>query len=117
MYGKGKFTVQIHNVITVRSVLLRLLFSHSVVSDSATPWAAARQASLFFTISQSLVKLMSIEMVIPSNHLILCHALVLLTSIFPSIGVFSMTQLFALGGQSIGVSASVPQCIFRVDFL
>ena len=65
-----------------------LLFSHSVMSDSATPWTAACQASLSFTISQSLLKLMSIERVMPSNHLILCHPL-LLPSIFPSIRVFS----------------------------
>ena len=45
----------------------------SVVSDSATPWTAARQASLSFTISQSLLKLMSIESVMPSNCLIVCH--------------------------------------------
>ena len=54
-----------------------------------TPWTAARQASLSFTISWSLLKLMSIESVIPSNHLILCHPLLLLPSIFPSIRVFS----------------------------
>ena len=53
-----------------------------------TPWTAAHQASLSFTISQSLFKLMSIESVMPSNHLILCHPL-LLPSIFPSIRVFS----------------------------
>ena len=55
----------------------------------ATPWAAARQASLSFIISQSLLKLMFIESVMPSNHLILCHPLLLLPSIFPSIRVFS----------------------------
>ena len=66
-----------------------LLFGHSVVSDSETPRTAARQASLSFTISCSLLKLMSIESVIPSNHLILCHLLLLLPSIFPSIKVFS----------------------------
>ena len=54
-----------------------------------TPWTAARQASLSFTISQSLLKLMTIELVIPSNHLILCHPLLYLPSIFPSIRVFS----------------------------
>ena len=52
-------------------------------------WTAARQASLSFTISQSLLKLMSIEWMMPSNHLILCHPLLLLPSIFPSIRVFS----------------------------
>ena len=55
----------------------------------ATPWTAAHQASLSFTISQSLLKLMSIELVMPSNHLILCRHLLLLPSIFPSIRVFS----------------------------
>ena len=59
----------------------------SCVQLSATPWAAARQASL--PNSWSLFKLMSIESVMPSNHLILCHPLLLLPSIFPSIRVFS----------------------------
>ena len=60
----------------------------SCVHLFATPWTAAHQASLPFTISQSLLKLMSIKLVMPSNHLILCHPL-LLPSIFPSIRVFS----------------------------
>ena len=55
----------------------------------AAPWNAARQASLSFITSQSLLKLMSFELVMPSNHLILCHPLLLLPSIFPSIRVFS----------------------------
>ena len=54
-----------------------------------TPWTAARQTSLSFTISQSLLKLMSIELVMPSKHLILCHPLLLLPSVFPNIRVFS----------------------------
>ena len=67
-----------------------LLFSHSVISDSLpAPWMAARQASLSFIISQSLLKLMSIEVVMPSNHLILCCPLLLLPLIFPTIRVFS----------------------------
>ena len=65
------------------------LFSHSVVFDYATPWTAACQASLSFIVSQSLFKLMSIESVMSSNHLILCCPLHLLSSIFPSIRVFS----------------------------
>ena len=65
------------------------MFSLSVVSDSATPWTAAHQASLSVTISWSLFKLMSIELMMPSNHLILFHPLLLLPSIFPSIRVFS----------------------------
>ena len=59
------------------------------MSDSVTPWTAAHQASLSFTISRSLLKLMSIKPVMPSNHLILCHPLLLQTSIFPRIRVFS----------------------------
>ena len=67
-------------------------FSCSVVSDSETPWTIARQASLSITNSWSLLKLMSIESVMTSNHLILCH-LLLLPSIFSSIGVFSNESL------------------------
>ena len=63
--------------------------SRSVVSDSATPWTAAHPASLYITNFQSLLKLMSIESVMPSNHLILCHLLLLLPSIFLSIRVLS----------------------------
>ena len=59
------------------------------MSSFASPWTAECQASLSFTISWSLLKLMSIESVMPSNHLILCHRLLLLPSIFPSIRVFS----------------------------
>ena len=80
-------------------------FSLSVVSDSANPWTASCQASLSIINSQSLYKLMSIELVMPSNHIIFCHPLLLLPSIFPRISVFLMSQLFASGGQSIGASA------------
>ena len=69
----------------------------------ATPWTAAPQASLSIANSKSLPKLKSIESVMPSNHLILCHPLLLLLSIFPSIRVFSKSQFFASDGQSIGV--------------
>ena len=64
-------------------------FSYSVVSNSVTPWTAARLASLSFTSSLSFLKLMSIESMRPSNHLILCHPPLLLPSVFPSIRVFS----------------------------
>ena len=73
-----------------------------------TPWTAARQASLSIANSRSLHKLMSIESVIPSNHLVLCCPLLLPPSIFPSIRVFAsgvMSQFFTSGGKSIGVSA------------
>ena len=69
-----------HFVVVVQSLNCVQLF--------LTPWTAACQASLSFTISQSLLKLMSIESVMPSNHLILSHPLLLLPSIFPSIRVF-----------------------------
>ena len=69
---------------------LLLLFSRSVVSNSLRPHGLQHtRLPLSFTISQSLLKLMSIEWVMPSNHLILCHPLLLLPSIFPSIRVFS----------------------------
>ena len=68
--------------------LFSVQFNRSVMSDSATPWTAACQASLSITNCRSSLKLMSIESVMPSNHLILCHPL-LLPSIFPSIRVFS----------------------------
>ena len=77
--------------------------SHSVMS-----WTAAHQTSLSITNSQSLLKLMSIQLVIPSNCLILCHPLLLLLSIFPRSGSFPMSQFFASGGQSVGASASAP---------
>ena len=64
-------------------------FSRCYVWLFVIPWTAARQASLSITNSQSLLKLMSIKLVMPSNHLILCRPLLLLPSIFPSIRVFS----------------------------
>ena len=78
----------------------------------ATPWIATHQASLSITNSQSSLRLMSIESVMPSSHLILCPPLLLLPPILPSIrreaskvDSFPMSQLFAWGGQSTGVSA------------
>ena len=72
----------------------------------STPWIAARQASLSITNSRSWLRLMPIKSVMPSSHLILCHPLLLLPPIPPSIRVFSnQSQLFAWGGQSTGVSA------------
>ena len=82
-------------------------FSYSFMSDSfATPWTAACQPSLSITNSLNSLKLMSIESVMPSNHLILCCPLLLPPSIFPASGSFLRSQFFASGGQSIGVSAS-----------
>ena len=75
-----------HPYVVVRSL------SH--VPLLVTPWTAVQKASLFFTISWNLLRLMSIELVMPSNHLVLCHPLLLLTSIFPSIRVFSNESAF-----------------------
>ena len=82
-----------------------LLFHRSVMSDSVTPWTAAYQATLSFTISQSLLKLMSIESVLSSNHLILGHPL--LPSVFPSIRVFS-DESALYTWQCVSVSAVLP---------
>ena len=89
----------------------------------ATLWTAGRQASLSITNSHSLLKLMSIELVMPFNHLILCYPLLIQS--FPASGYFPMSQFFSSGGQRIGVSASasiLPMNIqdwfyFRIDWL
>ena len=73
-----------------------LLFSHSVVSDSATPWTAACQASLSINTSRSLLKLMSIGSVMAFNHLIFCYPLLLLPWNFPSIRVFSNKSVLCI---------------------
>ena len=86
-----------------QSSLLQLL---SCVQCFATPWTEAHQASLSITNSQSLFKLTSIESMMPSNHLILCHPLLLSPSIFPSIRVFPSELVVHIRWPSIGVSAS-----------
>ena len=83
-----KTCVCMHFHVTT-SVCFSSVQSLSRVQLFAIPWTSARQASLFITNCWSLLKLMSIELVMPSNHLILCHPLLLLPSIFPSIRVFS----------------------------
>ena len=86
---------------------LPLVQSLSCVRLFATPLTAAHKAFLSFTVSHSLLKLMFLESVMPSNHLILCHPLLLLASIFPSKGSFPLRWLSASSSQSIGASASV----------
>ena len=93
-------------MLTTKSICCSVIQSLSRIWLFVIPWTAAHQASLSFTISWSLLKLMSIESVMPSNHLILCHPLLLLPSIFPSIRVFSNESALTSGGQSIGASAS-----------
>ena len=100
-------------------------FSCSVVSDSESPWTAAHQASLSITNSRSLLRLMPIELVMPSNHLILCRPLLLLPSIFPSIRVFSNESVLRIRWPkywsfnfSIIPSNEHPRLIsFRMDWL
>ena len=92
---------------------LLFLFSCQVMSDSVTPQAAACQAPLSSTVSQSLLKLISIESVMPSNHIILCHSFLFLPSIFPSIRGFSNELLYASGSQSIRASAT--QSVLPMD--
>ena len=102
-----------------------LLLSFSGVRLFVTPWTAARQASLSFTISWSLLKLMCIELVMPSNHLVLCHPLLLLPSIFPSIRVFSSESTLRIRWPkywsfsfNISPSSEPPGLIsFRMDLL
>ena len=133
---KGSWIVSLYPVSLFESILeLKLWFNQdlivfglfiissvqslSCIQLFATPWTAARQASLSITNSQSLLKLMSIVSVMPSNHLILCSPLLLPSSIFPSIKVFSRVSClhwvareleFQLPHQSF-------QWIFRTDFL
>ena len=99
-------------------------FSRSVVSDSVTPWTAVHQASLSITNSRSLLRLMSIESVMPSNHLILCHPLLLPSSIFPSIRVFSHESVLRIRWPKYwSFSFNIcpfnehPGLIFRMDWL
>ena len=99
--------------------------SYSHIRFFATPWTAACQASLLVTNSQSLLKLMSIEFVMPSNHLILCCPLIPLPSIFPSIRVFSNESVLPIGWPeywsfsfSISPSNDYSRLIsFRIDWL
>ena len=120
----SKFPWHPLNISSVQSLSRVWLF--------ATPWTAACQASLSITNSQSLLKLMSIELVMPYNHLILCHCLLLPSSVFPSIRVFFFKWVSSLHqvAKVLGVSASASvlpmniqlqhqsfQWIFRDDFL
>ena len=95
MYNRGDFEAS--HIITISSVQ-----SLSCVQFFATAWTASHQASLSITNSRSLLKLMSIELVMPSNHLTFSSHL----QSFPASGSFQMSQLLASGDQSIGVSAS-----------
>ena len=86
--------------------MIAVVQSLSHVSPFVTQWTAARQASLSFTICQKFVKLMAIESVMPSNHLVLCRTFFSCLWSFPVSGSFPISLFFASGGQSIEASAS-----------
>ena len=104
---------------------LTLVQSLSCVQLFATPWTAARQASLSITNFRSLLKLVSIESVMPSKHLVLCHSLLLPPSIFPSIRVFSNESALRIRWPKYwSFSFSISPCneysgliSFRIDWL
>ena len=104
-----EFCSTLCGILNWRGVRGRMLFIIHLcpVRLFATPWMAECQVSMSFTIYQRLLKLMSFELVMPSNHLILYYSLLLLPSIFPSQGSFPISRLFASGNQSVGASASV----------
>ena len=106
LFSLQEHMLWVHVELVVNYHALIILKSLSHVQLFATPWTAACQASLSSINSWSLLKLMSIESVRLSNHLILCGPLLLLPSVFPSIKDFLISQFFASGGQSIGASAS-----------
>ena len=112
-----KMTIFDETIKTIYLVFVVQLLSQ--VQIFATPWTAAHQAWLSFNISWSLLKLMSTESVMPSNHLIFCHPFSSCLESSPASGSFQMSWFFPSGGQSIGVSAPNQsfQWIFRADFL
>ena len=91
--------------------------SCSHVQLFVTPWTETYQAYWSITNSQSLLKFISIESVMPSNHVILCHPILLLRSIFPASGYFLMSQFFTSGGQSIAASASASVLLMNIQDL
>ena len=116
-HGCSQSAGEVNVVVIVQSLNRAQLF--------VTPWTSVYQASLSLTISWSLLKLMSIESVMPPNHLILCHPLLLLPSIFPSIRVFSNESTLRMRWPkywsfsfSISPSKEIPELIsFRMDWL
>ena len=118
-------TIQLCWICLRNIMLLNSLQSLSRVQLFETPWTAARQDSLSITNSQSLLKLTSIELVMPSNHLSLCHPLLLPPSIFPSIMVFSNESALCIrwpkyGSFSFSISPSSEYSgliSFRMDWL
>ena len=120
---KIKIIYVVHTHIRIH-VCIRSDQSLSRVQLFVTPWIAARQASLSITNFRSSLRLMSIKSVMPSNHLILCHPLLLLPSVFPSIGVFSNESVLIRWSKSWSFSFSISPSneysgliSFRMDWL
>ena len=114
-----RWTKELRNLVAFTHPWLQLLFSKlSHVRLFATPWTAPHQASLSFTVSQSLLNLKSIELMMPFNHLIHCCPLLLLPSIFPSVRVFSNESALTSSAQSsvLQLQHQHFQWIFRIDF-
>ena len=84
----------VHSISQARILVVVVVQSLSRVQFFVTPWTAARQASLFFTVSPCLLKLVSVESVMASNHLLLCHLLLLCIQSFPASGSFPVSWLF-----------------------
>ena len=99
--------LQVYSLLLLRSpTVSSAQSSRSVVSNPGTPWTAAPQASLSFTNSRSLLKLMSIKLVMPSNHLSLCRPFSSCLQSSLASGSFLMSQIFVSGSQGVGASAS-----------
>ena len=115
-YDTERWTSQVSSVQLISCVQLLLI---SCVQLFETPWTAACQDSLSITNSWSLLELISIELVMPSNRLILCHPRLFLPSIFPASGSFPVSQFFPSGGQVLEFQLQHQsfQWIFRTDFL
>ena len=122
LLGNSVFATMVSTVEWFDQLFLQFssVQSLSRVRLFATPWTAVHQASLSITNSQNLLKLMSIESVMPSNHLMLCHPLFSCLQSFPASVSFPRSQFFTSDGQTIGVLASVsvlPMISFRMDWL
>ena len=112
-----EYALSTHYICKIYVIVVQSL---SYVWLFATPWTAAHQASLSFTVSQSLLRLMSIELVMPSNHLILCCLLLLLPSVLPNIRVFSNESVLRIRWPkwwSFNFSIGPSNGIFRTDCL
>ena len=110
VHGVAKSWTQLSNCTELNCTYIKPKWSEvkslSCVRLFATPWTSVCQDSLSITDSQSLLKFMSIESVMPANHIILGHPLLLRLQSLPASGSFPVSQFFTSGGQSIGVSAS-----------